>query len=671
MTLQGILDLLEARGCKPHRSGRNWMALCPTHADKNQSLSVCEKNGKILIHCFAGCPPRDVLAALGIEAQELLINANAPRRERGIVAKYDYLQEKGKLLFQVVRYEPKSFRQRRPDGGGGWIWNLNGVRRVLYRLPEVLAASKVLITEGEKDAETGYTLGFVATCNVGGAGKWHQDYSECLRGKGVVLISDADEPGRKHGQQVAASLFGKVESLKVLELPGARDLSEWVERGGTRAALDELIRNEPAWKPQRVDGGALLDRIAGYLRRFVLLSEAQKIVLAAWVVHTHSFSAFDCTPYLAITSAEKQSGKTRLLEVLDTLVANPWLTGRVTAAVLVRKIDVEHPTLLLDESDAAFRSEKEYAEVLRGILNTGYRQGGKTSCCVGQGANISFRDFSTVSPKAIAGIGKLPDTIADRAIPIRMKRMAPRERVQKFRLRDVKPESASLRKQIEEWSASILEQLRDARPVAPDALNDRQQDVAEPLLCMADAAGGEWPQKVRRALLELCCQAQASNDSDGVRLLKDIRQVMESRGVDRLSSAELTGALAEIETSPWGDWSHGKPISQAKLAHLLRPYEIEPHNVRVGDRVLKGYETTDFLDAWERHLPPAYQPSCPYPGAQNATPLQANADAAFHDFSDRHTEENVAAPGCERNREKPPGSGVAVPDVGTGVEEDL
>ena len=139
------------------------------------------------------------------------------------------------------------------------------------------------------------------------------------------------------------------------------------------------------------------------------------------------------TPYLAITSAEKQCGKTRLLEVLDLLVSNPWLTGKVSAACLIRKIDSQKPTLLLDESDAAFNGEKEYAEVLRGVLNTGHRRGGHASCCVGQGVNITFKDFHTFCPKAIAGIGKLPDTVADRSIPIRLKRRAPGEPVERFR----------------------------------------------------------------------------------------------------------------------------------------------------------------------------------------------------------------------------------------------
>ena len=174
---------------------------------------------------------RSGVAALGIELSELFSdNGVAPR----ILAEYDYRNENDELLFQVVRYEPKGFRQRRPDGKGGYIWNLNGVARVLYGLPDVLKAKSVLVVEGEKDVATGNALGLTATCNAGGAGKWGDYYSESLRGKRIVVIADGDEPGRKHAAQVAASLAGKVESLKVLELRGSKDLSDWVERGGTR-----------------------------------------------------------------------------------------------------------------------------------------------------------------------------------------------------------------------------------------------------------------------------------------------------------------------------------------------------------------------------------------------------------------------------------------------------
>jgi hypothetical protein len=316
---------------------------------------------------------------------------------------------------------------------------------------------------------------FTATTS-GAAGSWNDEFSEFLRGKRIVVISDADDSGRKYARQVAHSLFGKVPSLKVLELLPAKDLTEWCENGGTRGGLLEIIRKTPEWVPQMVDGDVLLKRVLAFIRRYVSLSESQARVVALWIAHTYTCELVDATPYLAITSAEKQSGKSRLLEVLQVLVSNPWMTGKVTAAVLIRKIDAERPTLLLDESDAAFAGEKEYAEALRGILNTGHRSSGKASCCVGKGADISYKDFKTFCPKAIAGIGNLPDTVADRSIPIRLKRAAPGEAVARFRLREIESEAKGLRDQLESWGSLIAHGLPGARPDLPGELTDRQQD---------------------------------------------------------------------------------------------------------------------------------------------------------------------------------------------------
>jgi hypothetical protein len=418
------------------------------------------------------------------------------------------------------------------------------------------------------------------------------------------------------------------------------------------------------------DAGAILSHVYNYVRRFVSLSEQQARIATLWIVHTYAFCAAEATPYLAITSAEKQSGKTRLLEVLETLVANPWLTGRATAAVLTRKIDQDEPTLLLDESDAAFNGQKEYAEALRSVLNTGYRRGGKASCCAGQGAEVTCRDFSTFCPKAIAGIGTLPDTVADRAIPIRLKRAAPGEAIQRFRRRDVATEAESLRAQIEAWSGNAVEKLRDARPELPPELSDRQQDCAEPLLAIADASGGDWPRAARRALIAVCTEARASDDSIGKTLLEDIRQVFEDCGVDRMPSAALASALAEIETSPWSEWSRGKVLTQPGLAKLLKPFGIGPGGIRVGDKTPKGYYLNDFQDAFSRYLPPEDTPLSSNAGSPNETTQQASSDAASRDFSSRNSASDVAPPECEIASNDAPCGGVAACEPQQGFVTD-
>jgi hypothetical protein len=443
-----------------------------------------------------------------------------------------------------------------------------------------------------------------------------------------------------------------------------------------RAGVDDIQTAVPS-SNTATDGANLLRHIRTFVRRFVSLSRIQADVVPLWVIHTHAFSAADATPYLAITSAEKQSGKTRLLELLETIVASPWFTGRVTAAVLIRKIDSQQPTLLLDESDAAFGGEKEYAEVLRGVLNTGHRRGGKASCCVGQGANISTRDFSTFCPKAIAGIGKLPDTVADRAIPIRLKRAAPGDSVARFRRREIETEARSLKQQIQSWLSSILPKLRDARPDLPEELTDRQQEGVEPLLAIADSAGEEWPEIARKALIQLCTEAQAADESIGRLLLSDIRQIFESGSVDRISSADLCARLTELETSPWLEWSRGKPLSPSGLARLLRGFLIVPHSIRLGDRTPKGYEREDFRDAFLRYLRIVESTAESSPTLQSATTTHCNAGAGSNDLSKCDTATFVAAGECETVNKNRPCCVVAAPTELTvetetpGIEEDL
>jgi len=654
MNAEALLGRLEL----VRRRGSGWQALCPAHADKNPSLSISEGDGKILVHCHAGCSQEAVCAALKIEARELFPqngDKGSKRAKPKVVATYDYSDEKGTLLYQKVRYEPKAFCQRRPDGNGGWIGNLKGVRRVLYRLPEVLAASDVLIAEGEKDVETARSCGLCATTGGSAEDPWLEEYTTAVAGKDVAIIADSDAPGRKKARVIAHALSGRAASVRLVEMPAAKDLTEWAENGGTKAALTEFIRKTSEWRPEIVDGARLLDQVAAYIRRFVSLSESQALVAAVWIVHTHAFDAADATPYLAITSAEKQSGKTRLLEVLQTLVANPWFTGRVTAAVLTRKIDANLPALLLDESDAAFGGEKEYAEALRGILNTGHRRGGTASCCVGQGTNISFKDFSTFCPKAIAGIGKLPDTVTDRAIPIRLKRAALGEKVERFRLRDVENEAARLKARIEAWCSGIIPPLRDTRPQLPEELTDRQQDGAEPLLAIADVAGAPWPGRIRQSLIALCTEARADDGSIRVQMLNDIREIFLGRQVKSIFSADLVVALCEIETSPWAEWAKGKPLSTGKLAWQLHPFGVAPHNVRIRETVKKGYEFEDFADAWGRYLPPVGAQGV----AQSATAATSFVSSEIEALENATVNEPVAPQKAQKPAPSGPCSGVA------------
>jgi putative DNA primase/helicase len=270
------------------RSGSGWQALCPAHADKNPSLSIHVSDDKILVHCHAGCSQEAVLAACGIEARELFPqnrNDGPKRAKPKIVATYDYSDENRTLLYQKVRYEPKAFRQRKPRGNGRWTWKLDGVRRVLYRLSDVLVASEILVVEGEKDVETARSLRLCATTGGSAEDRWPEEYTAALARKDVAIIADSDAPGRKKARIIVRDLSGKAASVRLLEMPGAKDLTEWVEQGGTREQLLALVKDTPEWKPEVVDGARLLNQVAAYIRRFVSLSPSQTRVVTLWIAH--------------------------------------------------------------------------------------------------------------------------------------------------------------------------------------------------------------------------------------------------------------------------------------------------------------------------------------------------------------------------------------------------
>jgi len=282
--LEKILSRLESED----RGDGQYQAHCPAHDDKKPSLSIteAEPGGKVLLYCQAGCATEDVLGALNLSWQDLfpgdgVLNSKGKDAKQGKEeATYDYTDEEGKLKYQVVRYEPKGFAQRHPDGRGGWLWDLKGMKKVPYRLPEVIKAIKegrqVFIVEGEKDADNLVKMGFTATTNSGGAGKWTEEHAKWLQGAEVVIIPDNDEPGRKHARQVAESLQGLTKFVKIIELQGLPlkgDVSDWIEAGGTAQSLLDLAEATGDYEADIADitpkSGSLAYSDLGNAKRFV------------------------------------------------------------------------------------------------------------------------------------------------------------------------------------------------------------------------------------------------------------------------------------------------------------------------------------------------------------------------------------------------------------------
>ncbi len=271
------------------RGGGKQQVCCPAHDDTTPSLSISRgREGRVLLHCHAGCAAGDVLRAAGLTMADVFPPPDRNGRGASAEEAYSYVDGDGVLLFQVVRRRPKDFRQRRPDGQGGWHWSLGDVRRVPYRLPELIdgiaAERTIWIVEGEKDADRLTTLGLCATTNPGGAGKWRPEYSGALRGARVVILPDADDAGRAHAQAVARALHGVAAEVRVLalpDLPQRGDVSDWLDAGGDREELEGLAAACPVWTPGDGDDD---DTPTEPLPRLISAWEAPDPTPVDWIV---------------------------------------------------------------------------------------------------------------------------------------------------------------------------------------------------------------------------------------------------------------------------------------------------------------------------------------------------------------------------------------------------
>ncbi|MFC5723514.1 DUF3631 domain-containing protein [Streptomyces gamaensis] len=380
------------------------------------------------------------------------------------------------------------------------------------------------------------------------------------------------------------------------------------------------------------DGAQLLDEIERFHRRFnIFPTEAAYVAVALWDAHTHLLDSFDSTPRLAFLSPEPGSGKSRALEIVETLVPRPMVAVNASAAALFRSVSGPdgRPTILFDEIDTVFGPKAGDNEELRGFLNAGHRRSGVTYRCIGDGGNQTVQPFPSYTAVAVAGLGSLPDTILTRSIVIRMRRRARNEKVEPFRARIHEKAGNALRDRLARWAEQIGSQVMDAWPELPEEVTDRPADVWEPLLAVADAAGGDWPGRAREACVTLVRASQADDkNSLGVRLLTDLRDHV-MVGIDRLPTIAVLDRLNALDDAPWGDLQ-GKPLDARRLAVMLHGYvtsdnePITSRNIRTSGGVLKGYYSADLHDAWQRYCPPP-----PQSPLQALPPLQpSSADTA-------------------------------------------
>lgn len=406
------------------------------------------------------------------------------------------------------------------------------------------------------------------------------------------------------------------------------------------SGLPRLGDLAPATEPrQQPEADCLFDRIRAWVVRFVALPSPEAAdAIVAWIVHAHCLDAFDTSPRLALLSPEPGSGKTRALEIIESLVPNAMNTFNTSVAVLYRSMTLEdpdtgqtkRPTILLDEADTVFgpRASKDN-EDLRGLLNAGYRRGADVKR-LGWRGNASFVEtFPAFAAVAIAGLDDLPETVMTRSVVIRMQRRAAGERVEPYRRRLHQAEADRLTAEIQGWAWERTQLLDRLASDLPEGIEDRAADVWEPLILIGDEHSPEWSRRIRAAAVAMKDGSRSISESLGIRLLRDLRDVLD--GHHGMHTADLLDALHAIDEAPWADL-RGKPLDARGLGRRLARYGVHPKSVRVGDTARKGYAAEDLHDAWARYLPPRapQQGSQGSQGSQDVTAVTAVTAAGDH-----------------------------------------
>ena len=356
-----------------------------------------------------------------------------------------------------------------------------------------------------------------------------------------------------------------------------------------------LILSDPDPWPEPVDGAELLSQIEATLCRYVVLPSGAAVAIALWIILTFLVEVLWIAPRLAISSPTKRCGKTTLLEILLFLVRRPLPVANITPASVFRSIEKWQPSLLVDEADTFIQNRQ-----LRGILNSGHcRATAQVVRCDGE--DHEPRLFSTFGLVAIALINRLPETLEDRSIVIKMRRKRKGEKVCRFRRDHVGGELEPLQRMAARWAQDNSAAIVASEPDLPSELNDRQQDGWRKLFAIADLAGGDWPERARSAALILSQDDEADN-SDGVQLLADLEELFRSGGVERLTSAEIGEELGKMEERPWPEFENMDPITTRQLAQVLAPFEVCPHQFRLAGQKVRGYVRGDFDDVFARYL---------------------------------------------------------------------
>ena len=344
-----------------------------------------------------------------------------------------------------------------------------------------------------------------------------------------------------------------------------------------------------------VDGLSLVNNVKATIEKYLALPPHAADAMTLWVFHAHAYDAFDVSPILALTSVVEGEGKSTALYVFAALVPRPLTTVNQTPASFFRLIELYHPTLLLDEADAFLKTTEMVT-----MINGGHN---KQDAFVQRTEGNQVRAYSVWAPKIIARIGKLTITNQSRAIVIKLKRKAPYEQVEHWQ-KKYRIKYEPLKRQLKRWALDTMSILASANPKMPEKLDNRVADNWRPLLAIADSLGGDWPTRARESALVLSTGYAKDNQNYLIQLLGDIAAIFDASGQTRIPTETIIRSLRNLVERPWRDYKHGKSITSQQLAAILYQFDIHPHDIRFGKEVRKGFEKSDFEEAFSRYLPP-------------------------------------------------------------------
>lgn len=417
-------------------------------------------------------------------------------------------------------------------------------------------------------------------------------------------------PSAKPTDQVIADLA----TLSAIDYDRAR--KDAAQRLGVQVkTLDDMVkeaRNQasPSAKlpfptvepwPEPVDPASIFDETVEIILRYVVMDTEAARAASLWIAMTYFTHVIEVAPLALITAPEKACGKSQLLTIFGFLVARPLSAANSTVSFLFRAIEAWNVTVLIDEADTFLRENNEF----KGLVNAGHT---RANAFVGRtvGDNFEPRLFIIWGAKAFAGIAlerHLPDSTMSRGIVFIMRRKLPHEKVERLRHADRRVFEV-LASKLARFALDYSDRVRDARPVLPDPLSDRAQDNWEALFAIAECAGPKWVEYATDAALKLSNDSAASA-SRGNELLADIKAVFERKQVTRISTADLLEALIlDDPEAPWATYNRGKPLTARQLGRLLEPYGIHSKTVRFGPLTPKGFELSQFADAFARYLTP-------------------------------------------------------------------